>query len=351
MFTRPLVAIDIGSSAIKVVILGGRKEKKLLAAALEVLPAGLVVDGALRDVVQVEEKLRGLIKKLKIIPFARRVAVSLSGSTVLVKNIEVVAKGSELAQQVYYEAEQQFQADMSEVFFDFSAQGKPAKKGEVQKVLLVGAKRDMVEQYVGMMRRLGMRTGIVECSLFSVANMFEYNYGRINALIALVTIGSSLTQLSLIHSGDYLYTREIPIGGEEYTKRIMEVLSVDHENAESFKIAASQGDGNVPPEVQTVISEINDQLVGELQSSIDYFIQGSPESGSLTGLYMTGGGSRISGLDAAVAAALSVPVQVINPFQKVDVNSKKFDMDYISMQSHLYGVAVGLGLRSLGDHE
>ena len=49
MFKQPLIAIDIGSSAIKVVELTGRQHKKLRAIGLETLPRGSVVDGVVQD--------------------------------------------------------------------------------------------------------------------------------------------------------------------------------------------------------------------------------------------------------------------------------------------------------------
>jgi type IV pilus assembly protein PilM len=353
MLNRPFVAIDIGSSAIKVVELGGAKQKNLRALGLEVLPAGAVVDGMIQNQDAVEGVLRELLKKLKIGTRGRRAALALNGSSVLIKKVQVQVKDNELAEQVYYEAEQHFQADMAEIYFDYTELPPAAGETGGQPVLLVGAKREMVEQYIALVRSVGMRTGIVECGVFSAANMFEYNYGVVEGLTAVVNIGASITQVGLVANGDYVYTRDIAIGGEEYSRRIMEVLAVDRDNAETLKVAVSQGDGSVPHELHKVLGELNEQLVAEIQVTIDYFFQsgeGAAKGGGLTSLFLTGGGSRILGLDAALAAALQIPVQIINPFQRVEVNPKKFQMDYILMQGHLYGVAVGLGLRASGDH-
>jgi type IV pilus assembly protein PilM len=353
MLNRPLIAIDIGSSAIKVVELAGAKQKKLRAVGLEVLPAGAVVDGAVQNAEAVAGVLRDLLKKLKIRPLGRRAALALSGSSVLIKKVGVQAKDAGLAEQVYYEAEQQFQADMSEIYFDYAELGPAAQEGDGQPVMLVGAKREMVEQYIGIVRAVGMRTGVVECGVFSVANMFEHNYGAVEGLTALVNIGASITQVSLVAQGEYLYTRDISVGGEEYSRRIMEALGVDHANAETLKVGVSQGDANVPQELHKILGELNEQLVAEVQVTIDYFFQGAggpSPAGGLTSVFLTGGGSRLLGLDAALAAALQIPVQIVNPFQRIEINPKKFQMDYILMQGHLYGVAVGLGLRAMGDH-
>lgn len=349
MFSRSLVAIDIGSSSIKVVEMSGRGQRRLRSIGLQVLPLGTVMDGMIQNPEVVKDVLRELLGKLKIRPRGRRAAIAISGSSVLVKRVTVTGKGQDLTEQVYYEAEQQLQADMAEIYFDYSKVGPDAGGEGGQSVIMVGAKRDLVEQYVSILRGIGMRAAVIECGIFSTANMFEYNYGAVSGLIAVVNVGAAMTQVSLIFQGEFVFTRDIPIGGEEYSRRIMERIGCDHENAESLKVAASQGDANVPQELAPLLGEVNEQLVSDVQLTLDHFYQTAAGLGGLTGIFLTGGGARVLGLDAALAATLQVPVQIVNPFQRVDVDPKKFQMDYILMQGHLYGVAVGLGLRSAGD--
>lgn len=351
LFNGPLIAIDIGSSAIKVVELTGSKTKKLSAIGLELLPSGAVVDGILQQPEAVEKVIAELLVKLKIKHKRRRVALSLGGSSVMIKKVEIAAVDVELEEQAYATAEQHFQTDMGELEFDhFTLSERTAKEGGTP-VVLVGAKREVVEPYVALIRRLGMRMGCIECNVFSTANMFEYNYGMMQGLMALINVGANSTQVSLMSHGDYLYTRDIAIAGEEYTRQIVEALSITRENAENLKVAVSQGDANVPPEVMKILGTINESLVNEIHATIDYFFQSgdAPTEAALAGVFLTGGGARILGLDAALAAVLQIPVTIVNPFQKIEISPKKFTVEYIMMQGHLYGVAVGLGLRTLGD--
>ncbi len=347
-----MIAIDIGSSAVKVVELTGAKQKKLSAIGLEVLPPGAVVDGQLQSPEVVEQVLSELLKRLKINPRGRRVALSLGGSSVIIKKLNVQgSKDRDVSEAAYYEAEQQFQIDMAELEFDHVNLSGRSKKDETSPVVAVGAKREMIEQYLTLVRALGMRTGCVECDVFSAANMFEYNYGTVEGLMALVNIGAAATQVSLIFHGDYLFTRDVAIAGEEYTRQIMQALGVARENADGLKVAVSQATGGVPPEVQKIVGTINEQLAHEIQVTIDYFFQSgeAPAGTGLAGVFLTGGGSRTLGLDVALAAALQIPVQVVNPFQRVEINPKRFQLDYILAQGHLYGVAVGLAMRALDD--
>ena len=354
MFQRPLIAIDIGSSAIKVVELSGAKLKRLGAIGLETLPPGAVVDGQLVNADAVGATLKELLVKLKIAPRGRRAALSLGGSSVIIKKVNVVAGDKEFSDAIFYEAEQNLQADLSELYFDHHRIGPAESTNEDGSVpvLMVAAKREMVEAYLTLIRSVGMRTGCIECDVFSSANMFEYNYGIVDGLMAIVNIGAASTQVSIVSHGDYLYTRDVQIAGEEYTRQIMEAMGVERDSAENLKVAVSIGDGGVPSEVQKILGGINEQLVQEVQVTIDYFFQSpdAPRDTGLRGLFLTGGGSRILGLDAALAATLSIPVQLVNPFQRIEINPKKIQMDYILSQGHLYGVAVGLGMRALKDN-
>jgi type IV pilus assembly protein PilM len=355
MFNRSLIAIDIGSSAVKVVELGGSaQQRKLKALGLELLPQGVVVDGAILDVDAVTGALRSLVRRLRLATVQRRAAIGLSGSGVFIKKVRILpTKDSTIEDQVVYEAEQQFQHDIADLCTDFYQMGPPLASGEVQ-MLLVGAKRDVVDQYLGIVNNLGLRTGVVDCQVFSIANMFEFNYGTVESIVGIVNVGASSCQLSLVSKGEYLYTRDIPIGGDEYTRRIMEIMNVDRENAEALKISASSMDAGTPAELSTIIQETNEQLVSEIQGTITYFFQSGEapaDAAGISHLFMTGGSSKVSGFDAALAATLQLPVQIVNPFHRIEVNPRLFPTEDVMAQSHIYGVAVGLAMRATGDRE
>jgi type IV pilus assembly protein PilM len=354
IFDRPLIAIDIGSSSIKIVEISGKGDRKLRAIGLEILPTGCVVDGVIQDLATVETAAKNLIKKLKIMTTGRRAAISLGGSSLLIKRVGFPPAGgsAELHEQIFYQAEQHFQHDLDELYFDYTELSEtPDHTGNIP-VLLVGAKREVVEQYLALVKTLGLKIGVIDCDVFSVANMFEYNYGVVEGLVAMVNVGASTTQVTILHRGQYLYGRDIALGGNDYSNRAMSVLGIDRANAESLKVAASMGEDSVPSGLNDVINEVNHQVVSEVQMSIDYYLQSGdnpPEATKINHVFLTGGGSRTLGLDAAMAASLQVPVQITNPFHRIDVNPKRFQMDYILAQGHLYGVAVGLGLRALND--
>ena len=352
LFDLPLLAVDIGSSSIKIVELTGKGERKLRTIGIDMLPDGVIADGIIHDMVSVEQTLRGLLKKLKIRARGRRACLSLSGSSTIVKKVHFpkTASPTELSNTVFYEAEQHFQHDIEDLYFDYFDLGSRTAADEVP-VLLVGVKKDIVEQHIAAIKAAGLSVGVVDCDVTSLTNMFEYNYGHLDGLIALVNIGANITQVVLLGDGRYVYTRDIAIGGMTYTRNLSTKLGIEMDNAEAVKISASQGQEGVPPDVRQVISETNEQLVSEINVTFDYFFQSGeapPEYSSIGAVFLCGGGSRVLGLDAAAAATLNVPINMVNPFHKIAI-PKNFPMDQLLTQSYLYGVAAGLGLRSKDD--
>jgi type IV pilus assembly protein PilM len=354
VFQRPLIAIDIGSTAIKVVELGGRAEKKLNAAALEQLPPEAFVDGQIKDTAAITELLKEILKGLKINPLLRRAAIGIGGNSLIVKKIKIPnGPEADMAQQVSYEAEQQFQGDLSNLYWDhFRVDQEPDAAGNIG-IIIVAAHRDIVEQRLSIIHGAGLRGGVVECDVFAATNMFEYNYGVSADLVGLLNIGASATSVALVSGGQYLFNRELSLGGEEYTRRLMDVLKLDHANAESLKLSVSQGEGRCPPEAQRAINDLNEQLASEIQQSITFYFQSGDAPAGVSKpayLFVHGGGSRTLGLDAALAGTLQTPVHIVNPFQRVHVNPSKMSLDYAVTHGRLFGVAVGLGLRQIHDN-
>ena len=353
IFKRPLVAIDIGSSSIKLVELDGKESSlRLRRFAVELLPPGLVTDGVITEPGAVKLALSKLAKSSGV--NGRRASVSIGGSGVLIKKVPVpLGKDLSLDEQVNYAAEQAFQIDPGELYRDHIVLPEEAgKEGEID-ALVVGARREIIEQYVSVIREAGMRLGVIECSAFSLANVFEYNYGIVEGLCAIISIGASYCQMSFLFNGRFIFNRDLPFGGEMYTRRIMESMGLTFENAEALKISASSGASSAPQDVTSLISSVNNQIVSDITSTLAYFVQSGdiPAGTPLKYAFLAGGASRTIGLDAAIAAMLQVPVYPLNPYQRIEFDDKKFSIDQLMAISPVLAVATGAGMRSLGDKE
>ena len=355
IFGKSIIAIDIGSSSVKIVEVGGIRSSKIQRLGVEVLPVKVIEDGAILDRDTLRATIQRLIKKLKITVLGGSAGVSLSGGAVIIKRVNLSKPHTDpdFYEYLYHEAEQYLQYDVSELYVDWEV--LPSTRGSSgTSVLLVGAKRDMVEEYTTLIGSIGLKTSVVDCDALAAINMVSMNTNKddLRGLMVVANVGYSSTQVSLLIDGFFVFTREISIGGNNYSAKMVELMGLDLESAETVKITMSNGERAVSEECENIVNEINSSLVQEINATIEYYFQ----SGEATvkamppsKIYLLGGGAKTIGLDATLREVLQAQVEYVNPFQKVGVNSHKFAPQFMLQQGHLFGVAMGLALRKLDD--
>ncbi len=345
-----MFAIDIGSSSIKVVEMSGSKQKKLQSLGIEILPRGAVEAGLIRDPDAVQVALKKVLDRLGATGRSQRVAISISGVSTLIKRVVMtVDENVDVDDAIYEEAKQQFHHNLEDMYFRYQEVSSAFLTEGQRAFILVAAKIEIVEQYVDLMHRLKLKVGVTDCDVFCLTNMFDFNYPVADALTVSVNIGASATQIVFMYNGEFLFAREIFIGGNEISHRIAEHLKVDFDNAETLKISASMGDQAIADRIRPALQEINDQIAVEINTTLAFF-QSEEMNGrfeKVDHIFLCGGGAGTLDLSTTISAVLKAPVQVINPFQRIDTAPSKIEVDYILTQGSLYGIGVGLSLRDL----
>jgi type IV pilus assembly protein PilM len=262
-----------------------------------------------------------------------------------------VGKDATVEEQINFHASQAFQVDLTELYYDYVNMGPSLRSDQDVDVLLVGARRELIEQQVSLVKSAGLLPAVIEAAPISLTNMFELNHGVVDGLIALVAVGASHTQVSFIDNGRFLYSYESAIGGETYTLALMQALNMDRDTAEALKISLANNRADLSPEIERIISDTNNLVVADIRQICSFFAASADAEGvgSAKFVFLSGGASRTFGLDAAIAAALGVPVMFANPFQRIDVNERKFRLEDVMALSPMFGVSVGLCLRMKGD--
>ena len=148
-WNRPLIAIDIGSSSVKICELknGGKALKQI---GLETFQQSVVEDGDIKDAEVVRNTILKMLKKLNINTHNRRTSISLSGSGVWIKRLNIIPeKGGDIIEQAAYEATQLLPQDPDDLYLRYVPIGKPPNEGPVP-VVAVGARRELVESYISL---------------------------------------------------------------------------------------------------------------------------------------------------------------------------------------------------------
>ncbi len=345
---KDVIGLDIGCSSIKLVELKGDKNGfKLQNLALSPLPPEAIVDGALMDSVTIIDTIRDLITSSKT--KTKDVITSVSGHSVIVKKISLpFMTEAELEESIQWEAERYIPFDINDVNIDFQIFGSTPENPEVMDVVLVAAKKDIINDYVSVIMESGLNPVIMDIDSFALENMLSINYdiGR-EEVIAIANVGASITNMTIIKNNISAFTRDIFKGGNHVTEEIQRQLHVDHDEAEKIKVG-TKVDLTSQPVIQNVLKTASESLAIEIGNSLDFF-QSTTTYEKISKIYLSGGGSKIKDFDTILQQQIGVPVEVANPFKKINYSEKNFDMEYLRDIGPIMAVGVGLASRKVGD--
>lgn len=343
---KDIVGIDIGSSSIKLVQLVEQKGEFLLQnLGILPLPAEAIVDNSLMDSSSIVEAVKNLFKSLNI--KAKEAVCSISGNSVIIRKISLpVMPAEELEDQIHWEAEQYIPFDINDVNIDFQILSADELDPSKMNVLLVASKKDIINDYLAVFNEAGIKLMVVDVDSFAVQNAFELNYDAdFDEVSALVNIGASIMNLNIVKGGISLFTRDVQIGGNLYNEEIQKQFGLNSEDAERMKITGVSTD---EVKLKDIISRINDTLSLEMRRSLDFYNSTAGE-GKISKVYLSGGSAKTAMLMDSVSQKLALPVEILNPFLKINYSDKDFDPEYLREIGPLLTVATGLATRRLGD--
>ena len=344
------VGLDIGSSSVKVVQLREKKGGYTLQAFGSLrLPPETIVDGALMNSAAVVQAIQDLLAEHKV--KGKEVAIGVRGHSVIIKKIQLPRMSQEeLDDSIQWEAEQYIPFDVKDVNIDtqiLTPQGDAAGQMDV---LLVAAKKDMINDYTSVCAEAGLTASVVDVDAFAVQNAYEAGYELVpGETVVLINVGAAVTNINILADGTTTFTRDVTMGGNSFTEEIQKQLNISYEEAEALKIGGQgETDAVVPQEVERVIQGVAEQLAGEIQRSLDFYAATAADH-RISRVFLSGGTARIPALFKVIEQRAAVPVEVLNPFKAIEIDNKRFDPTFLTSAASSAAVAVGLALRRAGD--
>jgi type IV pilus assembly protein PilM len=346
---KSLVGLDIGSSSIKAVELkSAGRAYRVMAFGSEPVPPDSIVDGAIIDGAAVADAIRRLFDGCGI--KTKDVAASLSGNAVIVKKISLpVMTETELAESIYWEAEQYIPFDIQDVNLDYQILDVPdaaAGKGSMD-VLLVAAKKEKIADYTGVIAQAGRTAVIVDVDAFALQNAYEVNYGiDPAAVVVLLNAGASATNINIISGERSVFTRDISIGGNAYTEALQEELNLPYEQADQLKRGLPIDKASFE-DARPLLRAVSENVMLEIHKTFDFF-KATAASDRIDRIVVSGGASRAEGFAEMLTERFQAPVEPFDPFKRVLFDPKHFSVD-VAEVAPIVAVAVGLGLRRVAD--
>ncbi len=339
--SRSTVGLDIGSGLIKLVVIShGGGGPVLTKVAFTQVVDDAIVEGEVMDPGIVADAIRGLFASSGIKP--RHVVTAVGGRDVIIKKISMDRmKESEAREVIRWEAEQHVPFDMDNVELDFQVLD-PTGEGLQMSVLLVAAKRELVENKLALLADVGIEPSVIDVDAFALHNAFEVNYPDAMAgVVGLVNVGHEMTNVNILEDGVPILTRDLPLGTRRFREDLMREKGMSANDADAL-LQGSNGNEALAPFVN---DRAEDLAVGIDRAAA--FLQTATRSTTgLARLYTSGGGARVPGLNAALADRLRLPVQLANPIERLQVGEGVFDAMDIDEVAPLLMLPVGLGLRA-----
>ena len=348
MAVKNCIGLDIGSSSIKAVHL--RRTRTGLALhgfGMQPLVAQTIVDGTIMDQSAVVEAIRALWHRLKI--RTKEVSIAIAGHSVIIKKIAVPAmRADELAANIRNEAVHHIPFGKDDVEIDYHVVNPQNSSGQTE-LLLVAAKREVVSDYVQVVKESNLIPQVVDVAAFAAQNGFEVNYSLDpRETIVLITVGAAISNINIIRAGVSLFTRDVTIGGNAFTEEIQKQMSISADEAEAYKVGGSIDEqGVVPQDVLRIMEGVAEVMAGEFQRSLDFFLATTAEA-NVTRICLAGGTAKITSLHRAIERRSRLPVEVIDAWKRIEIDPS-LDLTYLQSHSPEALVGVGLALRAGGD--
>jgi len=345
---REAVAFDIGSSSIKLVQMHQTKKGwELVKIGMAELPPEAIVDGSIIDSMTVISAISDLVKKHGV--KVKDAASSLTGHSVIIKKVSFPAMTEdELAESIQWEAEQYIPFPITDVNIDFQILGADTEGRGQMDVMLVAVKKDVINDYTNVIKEAGLNPVVIDVDSFALENMIEINYPVTpGENVAMVNIGATITSISVLFGGLTIFTRSIPMGGNQFTEEIQRQLNVSFSDAEAMKTGKKEPSADASA-LPIAIETVSTNLTFEIKRSLDFFLGGN-QGADVSKIYLSGGGSKVAGLQNLMQEKTSIPVELVNPFKNLEIGTKDIDAQAIKDIAPFFGVAVGLATRRFAD--
>ncbi len=341
-FARPksIVGLDIGAHSVK-------------AVQLTKTGGNVYLTGFARIVLEAPEDTASAIGEAtqSAMAVTRRCVSAVSGRSVIVRYVSMMPMpDSVLRQEMSYEADKYIPYSIDEVQLyccRLSGGDEAGKEGTAaggqMKVLLVAAKRTLIEERLNLLKEIGLEPTIIDVDAFALGNAFERRAHLLgqtdNRIHGLLDIGATKTNINILKGADSLFTREIYIAGNDITEAIGKRIGVPPEEAERMK----SDPGEATETIQDAMLPVLEDIGSEVRLSFDYFENQFDET--VGTVWLSGGTAGFPRIEQMVSDVLSIETRLWDPTEGLDIGNPRLDISALEGMNSDMAVAIGLASR------
>jgi len=367
LFPQGVIGLDIGSSTVKAIKLKKVKDGYELVGAEIVNITSESVDELDPDVKHnlYVNTIKKIIRQKGVT--GGKMATAIPGDSAIIRYIKVpYMSQDELKNMIPYDAEQYIPLGMDQVVFDYQVLNEVEEENQKKlEVLLVAVKNDTMNQHLELLKDCGINPAVIDVDAFSLCNAHALNAedetdtGIKADTVALINLGAKFTTISIVEKGVPHLTRDVNIGGANFTKEIQREFNLSFAQAEELKkqhavimveseelllSSMPSGEDDKSSRIFEAITPALNKLLNDIRRSFDYY-ESTVKRKPVQKILLSGGSSKIKNIDRFLSERLGIPVEINYPFKNINISSKSFDFDYLRANAVHFNVALGLALR------
>jgi type IV pilus assembly protein PilM len=382
-----VLGVDIGSRKIKIAEIRNQgKEAVVSALGMIDTPEGAVDHTGVYNSDAVGAALKQVINESGA--SVSHAVVSIAGqASVLVRTLEVPKMNpTELKEHMQWEINRNIPFSESTVVSDFRPLGDDDPNSQNMDVVMAISPQSAVDTIIACVKKAGRQMAAIDVEPLGIARSLKMSHeDEYDAqTVCVVDIGHKTTSINIYKGAKLMMPRQVPIGGEMFTKAIADATGVSMDEAERQKVdvadvssvaapggAATQAftpynpfaeDASAAPAEPAepmmpapvpsgdgpaaAMSSVLDEFVAEIRRSLDYY---RSRGGDVSRLVLCGGGARLRGLASFLASNLGIPCDNYDPLRRLNLNAKKIAPGFVDDHRAEFAVAVGNGLHIFFD--
>ncbi len=346
--SKSSVGLDIGSSLIKIVEIDHSGELPVLIRyGVTKLPPEAIVEGEIMDRSLVIEGIQECMAKANI--EKKEVISAVSGRAVIVKKVVMDKMNPDDAKEaIFWEAEQHVPFDIDDVCLDFEILKEDVGANQME-ILLVAAKKEMVNTHADLIRDAGFEPVIIDVDSFAVQNAYGVSVGEVwNGVTGLINIGSDVTNINIVQDNIPLFTRDLSVGSSMFIEALQREMGVSFEEAEM--LVAGEGEIEDEDKVRSIIADTCEDLSMGIERSVS-FLKTAGDAEQLDEVVISGGGARIPWLPEILSEKHNIEFKMNDCVTSIQKDDKLMSnsVDDLEKVAPLLTVSLGLALRREDD--
>jgi type IV pilus assembly protein PilM len=313
MASKNLVGLDIEPGYVAAVQ-GSSDRVAVQRAVYAPLAAGVVRDGEVADVETLAAALSELFAEHKL---GKRVRLGVANQRIVMRTIDLppLTDSKEIASAVRFQAQDHVPMPLDQAVLEHQALGTvETAEGPRTRVVLVAARRDMIDRLLESAARAGLRAQGIDLSAFALIRALHHP--GVASTAAYVSVGG-ITNLAVANGTTCVFTRTIASGTESFAGELAERRALTLEHAHQWlrhvgleePVDEIEGEPDIVVEARTVLTDAVRRIGAEIRNSLDFHLM-QEGSSAVEQVIVTGPAVTISGFSDQLAEQIGLPLEV-----------------------------------------